>query len=210
MRKIALEPDVSNQSERRVAKQELGLMPYNIQKALLLRNENKCVRLQQWRQLIHRSLLCSGSGWSLQMRSCSLWNKHTNAKTTGAGPHGLPAHQPSSNTAKISSASLYSAKVAQAAGHAWISRNTGSESTRMCTDAISSRPWYFCGPSISLTMRNGRSSRIPLQATGQKRLRSGAESFSSFHHNCRMAAVLSESKPDGLHRMVAFGGQGLC
>ncbi|XP_076058393.1 uncharacterized protein LOC143035330 [Oratosquilla oratoria] len=60
MRKIARETGISDRSVRRMAKQKLELKPYKIQKAQLLTDENKRVRLQRCRQLIRRA---AGQQW---------------------------------------------------------------------------------------------------------------------------------------------------
>ena len=51
MRKIARETGMKRESVRQMAKRELNLMPYKLQKVQLLTDENKRVRLQRCRQL---------------------------------------------------------------------------------------------------------------------------------------------------------------
>ena len=51
MRKIAREMGVSRESVRNIAKNELGLKPYKLQKGQFLTQENKRVRFQRCRQL---------------------------------------------------------------------------------------------------------------------------------------------------------------
>lgn len=55
MRKIARETGISDRSVRRMAKKELNLKPYKLQKVQLLTDENKHIRLQRCRQLIRRA-----------------------------------------------------------------------------------------------------------------------------------------------------------
>lgn len=60
MRKIARETGISRESVRRIAKEELNLKPYKLQKVQLLTDENKRVRLQRCRQLKRRA---AGRQW---------------------------------------------------------------------------------------------------------------------------------------------------
>jgi len=60
MRKIARETGISDRSVRRIAKNELNLKPYKLQKVQLLTDENKRVRLQRCRQL---KRLAAGQRW---------------------------------------------------------------------------------------------------------------------------------------------------
>ena len=55
MRKIARETGIKRESERHMAKRELNLMPYKLQKVKLLTDENKRVRLQRCRQLMRHA-----------------------------------------------------------------------------------------------------------------------------------------------------------
>ena len=55
MRKIARETGIKRESVRQMAKRELNLMPYKLQKVQLLTDENKRVRLQRCRQLKRRA-----------------------------------------------------------------------------------------------------------------------------------------------------------
>ena len=55
MRKIARETGMKRESVRQMAKRELNLMPYMLQKVQLLTDENKRVRLQRCRQLKRRA-----------------------------------------------------------------------------------------------------------------------------------------------------------
>jgi len=60
MRKIARETGISDRSVRRIAKNELNLKPYKLQKVQLLTDENKRVRIQRCRQLKRRA---AGQRW---------------------------------------------------------------------------------------------------------------------------------------------------
>jgi len=60
MRKIARETGMSRESVRNIAKNELGLKPYKLQKGQGLTQENKRVRLERCRQLKHRA---AGTCW---------------------------------------------------------------------------------------------------------------------------------------------------
>lgn len=55
MRKIAREIKINRESVRRMARQELGLKAYKLQKGQLLTNDNKRVRLQRCRALVRRA-----------------------------------------------------------------------------------------------------------------------------------------------------------
>ena len=55
MQKIARETGMKCESVRQMAKRELNLMPYKLQKVQLLTNENKHVRLQRCCQLKRRA-----------------------------------------------------------------------------------------------------------------------------------------------------------
>jgi len=55
MRKVARETGISGTSVRRIVKNDLGLKPYKIQRAQLLTDENKKVRVQRCRQLLTRA-----------------------------------------------------------------------------------------------------------------------------------------------------------
>jgi hypothetical protein len=52
MRKISRETGISATSVRRIAKNELGLRPYKLQKAQLLSDQNKAIRLQRSKVLL--------------------------------------------------------------------------------------------------------------------------------------------------------------
>lgn len=54
MRKVARETGINRESVRRIVKNELGLKPYKMQKAQLLTDANKEVRVQRCRQLLRR------------------------------------------------------------------------------------------------------------------------------------------------------------
>ena len=60
MRKIARETGINRESVRLIAKKELGLKPYKLQKCQLLTDENKKVRLERCRMLQRRA---AGTGW---------------------------------------------------------------------------------------------------------------------------------------------------
>ncbi len=55
MKKIAREIRINRESVRRMAKQELRLKAYKLQKGQLLTNDNKRVRLQRCHALVHRA-----------------------------------------------------------------------------------------------------------------------------------------------------------
>lgn len=57
MRKVARETEIPRESVRRIAKNELGIKAYKLQKAQLLTEQNKKVRVQRCRALLQR---CAG------------------------------------------------------------------------------------------------------------------------------------------------------
>lgn len=60
LRKIARETGISDRSVRRIAKDELNLKPYKLQKVQLLTDDNKRIRLERCRQLKRRA---AGQRW---------------------------------------------------------------------------------------------------------------------------------------------------
>ncbi|XP_076037187.1 uncharacterized protein LOC143022725 [Oratosquilla oratoria] len=175
LRTIARETGISDRSVRQMAKQELELKPYKIQKAQLLTDENKRVQLQRCRQLIHRA---AGQQWERivftdeKLFTVEQAHNRQNDRSWSAEAPGTSAiieHRQNPQSVMVWGGICASVKTPLV----FVER--GQKSTRTCTDATSSRPWYFRGPSSTLAMRNGRSSRIPLRPTGQKRLRSGAK-----------------------------------
>ena len=60
MGKIARDTGINREAVRRMAKKELVLKPYKLQKRQLLTEKNKQVRLQRYRQLLHRA---AGKNW---------------------------------------------------------------------------------------------------------------------------------------------------
>lgn len=61
MRKIARETGMGRESVRQMAKRELGLKPYKLQKVQLLTDENKRVRLERCLQLKRRAAAQRGA-----------------------------------------------------------------------------------------------------------------------------------------------------
>lgn len=60
MQKIAREARINRQAIRRMAKEDLNLMPYKLQKVQILTEENKRVQLERCRQLKRRA---AGHRW---------------------------------------------------------------------------------------------------------------------------------------------------
>ncbi|UYV81203.1 hypothetical protein LAZ67_20000324 [Cordylochernes scorpioides] len=125
VRKNARETGKSNSSVHRIAKKELNLKAYKLQKVQLLTDKNKRVRLERCHHLKHRT---TGQRWKCILftdeKLFPLEQTH-NHKTTGAGSLRLLARHPSSNTAKIRSRLQYGLEFAPADVLPWAQQHFG-------------------------------------------------------------------------------------
>ena len=86
MRKVARETGLNREAFRRIAKNELGIKAYKLQKAQLLTEENKKVRIQRCRALLQRH---AGPEILFQMKKFLQLNPPTIIKMTGHGQQSL-------------------------------------------------------------------------------------------------------------------------
>ena len=107
MKKIARETGINRESARLIAKNELGLRPYKLQKVQLLTDKMKATRLKRCRALMRRVQVRNGRRFFSQTRSCSLLKLRIIIKMIEFGQQILLDLLPLSGTRNIPNQSWY-------------------------------------------------------------------------------------------------------
>ena len=168
MRKVARETGINRESVRLMAKEDLNLKAYKLQKVQLLTNENKRVRFQRCRLLKRRA---AGQRWEHmlftdeKLFTVGQAHNHQNDRIWSAeapGNSAIVEHRQNPQSVMVWGGICASVKTP------WFSWIKGSKSTKRCTAATFSRPWYFRGPRSTSAIRHGRSNMTLLRSTGRR------------------------------------------
>ena len=202
---------MKRESVRQMAKRELHLMPYKLQKVQLLTDENKRVRLQRCRQLKRRA---ASQRWERilftdeKLFTVEQAHNHQNDKSWSAEAPGTSAiveHLQNPQSVMIWGGICASGKTP--------SRFRGSRSLNQ-PRSLPTRHSGDCGTSVGPTVLRRRELDVPtglcLCSQGENDSILVSDPFSGLHRVFGMAALLIGSQPDGLERVVNFRGQGLC
>ncbi|GFT19962.1 hypothetical protein TNCV_4993821 [Trichonephila clavipes] len=125
---------ISHISVRRIAKKELGLRSYKLQKVQLLTEKNKLVRLRRCRKLLKRAA-----------RRSLRFTKFITPKTIESGVGTLQAPRQMLNIANIQSRSWFGAEFAQVTKHPWLLWKRALNKIKKCTRGTLLKQFYFRG-----------------------------------------------------------------
>ncbi|UYV84907.1 hypothetical protein LAZ67_X003956 [Cordylochernes scorpioides] len=165
MRNIAGDCGISKSSVYRIAKRELNIKAYKLQKVKLLTDGNKRVRLERCRQLKHRA---TRQIWERilftedELFIIEKAHNHQNYKSWSAEPSGTTAiveHRQNPQSVGVWAGFASVARLPSCLG------NQGVINNKEVIALTFSRPSYSRGLNRTSAMRNGRYSRTPPRCT---------------------------------------------